>query len=143
MGKEVNVRAVNQLVNTIPGCVVTDSRNVYDKTTSEVVCTKGSERRTDLDLMSLKYAQQRNGVHVRWVHSEAQLANSLTKNEMKQLMMFYDMKQHWKIVKDIHMSSARKRREQGLEPLADTTTTNSITSNPQQQHHNNPDSPQD
>ena len=36
---------------------------------------------------------------------------------MKQLMMFYDMKQRWKIVRDIRMSSARKRKEQGLEPL--------------------------
>ena len=53
----------------------------------------------------------------------------------------YDM-QHWKIVRDIHMSSARKRREQGLEPLADTTD-NSMTSHNLQQQQDNSDSPQD
>ena len=136
LGQDIDVRQINRAVNSIPGCVITDSRNVFDKTSSEVVCTKGHERRTDLDMLSLKYAQHRNGVKIRWVHSEAQLANSLTKHEMKQLMMFYDMKQRWKIVKDIHMSSARKRKEQGLEPLQDTATAEDHIQQQSQQQNN-------
>ena len=72
--------------------------------------------------MALKHAQLRNGVVVRWVHSEAQLANSLTKNEQRQLLLRFSMKQHWRIVKDDSMSSARKRREMGKEPLEDGDT---------------------
>lgn len=133
MGHEVDVRQVNHLVNQVAGCVITDSRNVYDKVNNEVICTKGSERRTDLDLLSLKQAQQRNHVKIRWVHSEAQLANSLTKHEMKQLLMFYEVKQRWKIVKDISMASARRRREQGKLPLESDNTTTSNNSQDKQQ----------
>jgi hypothetical protein len=125
LGREYKIRQVNRLVNTIPGCVITDSRNVFDKTSTEVVCTKGSERRVDLELMALKHSQLRNGVVVRWVHSEAQLANSLTKNEQRQLQLWYSMKQKWRIVQDESMSSARKRREQGKEPLEDGNTSKS------------------
>ena len=127
LGREVNIRQVNKLVNTIPGCLITDSRNVYDKTSTEVVCTKGTERRVDIELMSLKYAQKRNFLEIRWVHSEAQLSNSLTKNEMRQLLLFYDMKQKWRIVQDQNMTSARKRRERGQAPLENEDESNSTT----------------
>ena len=76
----MQVRSINKAVSTIKGCVVTDSRNVFDKLSSEALCPKGAERRTDLELLSPKEAQLRNQVCIRWVHSEAQLANSLTKN---------------------------------------------------------------
>ena len=48
--------------------------------------------RTDIEMLALKSAQIRNRVVIRWVHSEAQLANGLTKaNEFKQLQLFYQM----------------------------------------------------
>ena len=124
LGCPIQIRQVNQVVNTIPGCVITDSRNVYDKTASEVVCTRGSERRVDLELMALKHAQLRNGIVVRWVHSEAQLANSLTKNEQRQLQLWFSMQQRWRIVQDASMSSARRRKEMGKAPLEDGTRVN-------------------
>lgn len=34
--------------------------------------------------------------------------------------MFYRMRQRWRIVEDANMKSARKRREEGLDPLAQT-----------------------
>lgn len=120
-GHKVHVRQVNHAVNTVPGCLVTDSRNVYDKLASEAVVPKGAERRTDLELMSLKAAQLRNQVLVRWVNSEAQLANPLTKaREQREVMLFYRMNHHWKIVEDETMSSAKKRKLKGQSPLEDT-----------------------
>ena len=121
LGRPIQIRQVNNAVNSITGCVITDSRNVFDKTATEVICTRGSERRVDLELMSLKYAQLRNSVIIRWVHSEAQLANSLTKNEQRQLQLWYSMKQRWRIVEDESMTSARKRKELGKDPLEDGT----------------------
>ena len=116
-GHKVHVRQVNHAVNTVPGCLVTDSRNVYDKLASEAVVPKGAERRTDLELMSLKAAQLRNHVLVRWVNSEAQLANPLTKaREQREMMLFYRMNHHWKIVEDETMSSAKKRKLKGQSP---------------------------
>ena len=74
------VRHPNQLVSKVPGCLVTDSRNVYDKLQTEVLTVKGAEKKSNLELLGLKESQQQTQVVVRWVHSEAQLGNSLTKS---------------------------------------------------------------
>ena len=102
----------------IPGCVITDSRNVFDKLNTEVLAIKGAEKRSNIEMIALKEAQQRAGVTLRWVHSEAQLANSLTKaGGSKELELFYRMNFQWKIVEDPEMRSARRRKTQGLDPL--------------------------
>lgn len=125
LGSKVDVRNINEVANQVPGCVITDSRNVYDKLSTEVLCMRGAEKRTDLELLSLKEAQVSNHVVIRWVHSEAQLANPLTKSkDMRQLNLFYDMKHSWCIVEDEHMSSARKRKQQGTATFTNRTSNN-------------------
>ena len=101
--------------------MVSDSRNVYDKLQTEELSIKGQERRVDLELLTLKSAQRNNNVRVRWVHSEAQLGNALTKPGAKELDLFYQMKGFWRIVNDPKMRSARKRRSDGLETLENHT----------------------
>ena len=92
VGPQINVRNINSVVNQISGCLVIDSRNVDDKLETEVLSVKGAEKRTDLELLSLKSAQIRNAVEIRWIHSEAQLSNGLTKSKThKQLHLFYRM----------------------------------------------------
>ena len=118
LGYPVNIRNVHETVNHISGCVITDSRNVYDKLSGDVVVAKGAERRTDIDLMRLKESQVINEVILRWVNSDAQLGNGLTKaKERRQFHMFYRMRQCWRIVEDDTMSSARKRKQKGQQPL--------------------------
>ena len=105
-------------VRKVPGCVISDSRNVFDKLQTEVVTIKGAERKANIELLSLKEAQSRTQVEVRWVHSEAQLANSLTKaGGGKEIELFYRMQGRWRIVEDEQMRSARRRKTEGLEPL--------------------------
>ena len=105
-------------VQKVSGCLITDSRNVYDKLRTEVVSIKGAEKRSNLELLSIKQSQQENGLHVRWVHSEAQLANALTKvGNARELELYYRMNHTWRIVEDEFMRSARRRREQGMNPL--------------------------
>ena len=88
----VDLRRPDRTVSQTPGCLVTDSRNVYDKMHNEVLVIKGAEKRTSIELLGLKEAQRRTEVAIRWVHSEAQLANSLTKQGGKhELEMFYKM----------------------------------------------------
>ena len=65
-----NARNPVECVQKVPGCIITDSRNVYDKLQTEVVSIKGAEKRSNLELLSLKEAQQTTGLRVRWVHSE-------------------------------------------------------------------------
>ncbi|OLP93409.1 Copia protein [Symbiodinium microadriaticum] len=102
-------------VRKVPGCVISDSRNVFDKLQTEVVTIKGAERKANIELLSLKEAQLRTQVEVRWVHSEAQLANSLTKaGGGKEIELFYRMNGRWRIVEDELMRSARRRKTEGL-----------------------------
>lgn len=109
-----NVFDVDETVNQVEGCVISDSRNVYDKLMTEELSVKGAEKRSDLELLCLKSAQRNNNVVLRWVHSEAQLANALTKGGAKELELFYKMQGTWRIVCDDLMRSARKRRKEGL-----------------------------
>ena len=76
----IDTKGPDSCVSKVLGCVITDSRNVFDKLRTEVLSIKGAERRANLELLSLKESQLRTGLHVRWVHSEAQLSNSLTKS---------------------------------------------------------------
>ncbi|CAE7937367.1 rps4x [Symbiodinium sp. KB8] len=113
-----DVRKPREVAKRVIGCLVTDSRNVYDKLHTEVMVVKGAERRTDLELMSLKESQQSTDLIIRWVHSEAQLANSLTKSGGgREMELYYQMQHQWRIVEDDQMRSARKRRQDGLPPL--------------------------
>ena len=85
---------------------------------TETLNIRGAERRTDLELLALKAAQQKNAVIIRWVHGEAQLANGLTKSsEFKQLELFYSMGHAWRLVEDEERASARRRKALGLQPL--------------------------
>ena len=100
------------------GCLVTDSRNVYDKLDTEMLVVKGAEKRTNIELLALKEAQWNTGVNLRWVHSEAQLANSLTKsNGHREYEMYVRMGHQWRLIEDENMMSAKRRKEKGLKPL--------------------------
>ena len=62
-----NIFDVDGTANEIPGCVISDSRNVFDKLNTEELSTKGAELRTDIELLCIKSAQRNNGLEVRWV----------------------------------------------------------------------------
>ena len=117
-----DVRRPHDVVAKVPGCVVTDSRNVYDKLETEVLSIKGAEKRSNIELLSLKESQASTSLQIRWVHSEAQLANALTKaGPCRELELFYRMGHSWRIVEDPQMRSARKRKQEGLQPLISGT----------------------
>ena len=112
----IDTKDPDSTVSKVPGCVISDSRNVHDKLQTEVLTIKGAEKKANIELLSLKEAQIRTKVVVRWVHSEAQLGNSLTKkNGGKEMELFYRMQHTWRIVEDPQMRSARKRKQEGLD----------------------------
>ena len=119
--REPDIFDVDSTVKQVPGCLISDSRNVYDKLQTEELSAKGAERRTDIELMCLKASQRSTGLTIRWVHSEAQLGNSLTKAGAKELESFYHLGGRWRIVQDQLMRSAKRRRQEGLQPLEQHT----------------------
>ena len=113
-----NLHQPDETVKLTSGTVVTDSRNVYDKLETEVMVIKGAEKRTSIEMLALKEAQTCTNVKLRWVHSEAQLANSLTKSGgQREYDLYYRMGHKWRLVEDEPMMSARRRKELGLQPL--------------------------
>ena len=123
-GTEVDIFDSDSVVRKVPGCLISDSRNVYDKLQTSELTIRGAERKTDLNLLCLKHAQRVTNLELRWVHSEAQLGNSLTKGGTKELDLFYGLSFRWRLVADDEMRSARKRRQQGigvLQPQQSTT----------------------
>lgn len=121
LGNAVHVRRTETHVAQVPGVLVTDSTNVHDRLKSEIYVPKGPEYRTALELVGLKEASVHTHMPIRWVHSDAQLANSLTKDsEQQQLQRFYNLGHRWRIIDDPLMRSARNRKKQGLGPLDNT-----------------------
>ena len=117
-GHQVDAWHPEELVSKVTGVLVTDSRNVYDRVEKPYITRKGASKKVDIELMAIKEAQQHTGLHVRWVHSDAQLANTLTKRgEEHQVSRFVSLGQKWRIVEDPNMFSGKKRRTQGLDPL--------------------------
>ena len=80
LGHSINLRDIDATAKGVPGLLVTDSRNVYDKLQSTMLTLKGAEKRADLEALCLKEAINECGVQIRWVNGESQLANSLTKS---------------------------------------------------------------
>ena len=83
VSKDVNIYDVDSVVKGIPGCLISDTRNMYDKLQSTELTIKGAERKSDLTLLCVKHSQHVTNLQVRWVHSEAQLGNSLTEGRTK------------------------------------------------------------
>ena len=119
-GGRIDPKRAEEQSREVPGAVVTDSKNVYDRLKNTIFVVKGAEKRIAVEMMSLKEAQQANHVAFRWVHSDAQLANSLTKSdEQHQLNQLHHNKGYWRIVEDESMKSARNRKQLGLGPVGD------------------------
>ena len=101
--------------------IVTDSRNFFDKLWKDTPIIKGAERRADIEALTVKESMSSTGLMLRWVHSDAQLANSNTKpSEKHQIHLFQKLQSHRRIVYDPEMMSARRRKTAGLERMADS-----------------------
>ena len=108
----------DSVVSKVSGTLVTDSKNLFDKLEKEILVIKGAEKRSDLEAIALKESQTNTGLQIRWVHSDAMLANSLTKaTEKWQILLFIRMQQQWRIVHDSSMASARRRKAEGIDPM--------------------------
>eukprot|EP00435_Cladocopium_sp_Y103_P031789 s1589_g8.t1 len=106
------------MVRHAPGILVTGSRNFYDKLLKNTPVIKGAERRADIEALTIKESMSATGLMLRWVHSDAQMANSHTKpSENHQILMFQCLQSKWRIIYDPDMLSARRRKSAGMEPM--------------------------
>ena len=117
-GYEPDVWHPDEHVRMVPGILVTDSRNVFDRVDKPYLSPKGAQKKVDIELFALKESQRRTDLIVRWVNSDAQLANTLTKKgEEHQISKFLALGQRWRIVYDPSMFSAKERKKRGMDSL--------------------------
>jgi hypothetical protein len=114
-GGEVDLRGTNYLVCKTPGTLVIDNKSLYAKLQRPY---HGQSKKIDIELLALKEADHQNGLDLRWVSAQAQLANSLTKRgEDHQMNRFVACHQTWRIVDDPDMFSGRRLKQQGRDLL--------------------------
>ncbi|CAK9042331.1 unnamed protein product [Durusdinium trenchii] len=78
-GHEPHIRDPDSMARLTAGTLITDSRSVYDKLQRPYISPTGQSKKIDIELLALKNAQRETGLEIRWVNSQAMLANSLTK----------------------------------------------------------------
>jgi hypothetical protein len=102
---------VNDTIAAFPGVMITDSKNVWDAIGRDASFLGMKEKMEGLDLRSYRERCAWRNTSTRWVHGDANLANSLTKaGEMHQLDTYFARGQRYRIVYDPSYESAKKRR---------------------------------
>ena len=125
-GGQVSLWRCDDAVTCVPGVLISDSKNLYDRLSQTVLTLKGAEKRSDIESLCLKESMGSTGVIVRWVNGDSQLANSLTKeNEPHQISEYLRRNGTWRIVFDPQLLSGRKRKQLGMDRLDEEPTAQS------------------
>ena len=118
-GHQVNSYDTDETVKKIQASLITDSKCLYDRLQHTALTVRGEEKRSDIESLCLKEAMESTALLVRWVHGDAQLSNSLTKdNEHHQILMFQSLRGRWRITFDESLMSCKKRRSLQIHPLS-------------------------
>ena len=94
----------------VPGYLVTDARSLYDHLT-----TTGSlpaERQTMLDLLSAKELIEAGVIHIRWVPTQHQLADHLTKQMSCELLKKFKEDQQVALVQSKEEAKVEKHKSE-------------------------------
>ncbi|CAK0859422.1 unnamed protein product [Prorocentrum cordatum] len=114
-----NKQAVNDAISTCPGVLVTVGKSGYETIEKSESAGLGvRDKRTGIECLGIRQQKQQTGLHIRWVHSDAMLADGLTKDcAAKALLEFFRSGQRWRLVDDPLHRLARKRESEGIDKL--------------------------
>ena len=120
---EVNdLRMANECISTIPGILILDCKSLYDSVNrSESSALGMKDKRTAIEALALRSAVMATNTSLKWSHSEAQLADVLTKLSGPGLKFFLQFLRRgkWRLVLDPRFISSKKRALQGLKIFDD------------------------
>ena len=114
LGRNPEETTINQTVASVKTVTVIDAKSVYDCLVKRTGLQQLAEKRTGLELLAYAKCVEEVGIETRWCHSEANLADSLTKINAPGPMQAFMERLSWSIVHDAEQLSARKRQERGL-----------------------------
>ena len=110
-GETVPIHDPISVLPMVRGALVTDARSLFDviqKGPGMAGCLK--EKYSILDMMSVFQRLERGRTITRWVHSDAQIADSLTKPVANSSLMQVLSKGVWTLVDDPLFTSSKKRK---------------------------------
>jgi glycerol-3-phosphate dehydrogenase len=115
-GTTIDLRNQWQTVKTVPGTIVIDARSAYDAIYRTVSSHLGlREKNSAVELLALQENLVAGATRVRWVHSLAQLADSMTKPSARDAMDLFLRRHRWCIARDPNMESAKCHKARGLD----------------------------
>ncbi|CAK0828505.1 unnamed protein product, partial [Prorocentrum cordatum] len=91
-----------------------DAKSIYDCLARQVQMQSLAEKRTALELMAFEKCINETELIVRWRHSEANPADSLTKTTATGPIDLHMKTWSWALVDDDEQLSAKKRKERGM-----------------------------
>ncbi|CAK0844297.1 unnamed protein product [Prorocentrum cordatum] len=114
-----NKQHVNDAISSCPGVLVTDGKSGYDAIEKSESAGLGlRDKRTSIECLGIRQQKEQTALQIRWVHSDAMLADGLTKDRAaKVLLEFFRSGQRWRLVDDPLHRSARKRKTEGMDKL--------------------------
>ena len=116
-GSNIPLRNPEDVVKTVAGYMVTDARSLFDVLLKGEQATSGlglREKYSALEIMSIQQRLQMCGTHTRWVHSEAQLADALTKRLVTSSLKKVLAQNVWTLVEDPTFTSSKRLKQQNL-----------------------------
>lgn len=107
--------------SSLTSVIVTDFKS-YDTIQSQSSAHGLKDRRSAIEALAIREAMAATGMTVRWAHSQAQLADALTKHNWEASCLFPQLavRGEWRLVHDEKITSALKRAMQGMAILDDT-----------------------
>lgn len=114
IGYGIPEREPSKLITKSPGIVVTDARSLFDVIKKGPVNTSGlglKEKYCVLDMLSLFQRLKNGKTETRWVHSEAQLADSLTKHVPAGSLLRALQNGTWVLTHDPSFTSSKKLKQ--------------------------------
>ena len=115
MGYSIPYRNPGELLRKTTGVMVTDSKSLFDVVCKGAHNTSGlglKEKYSVLDMLSVLQRLQMGGTITRWVHSEAQLADAMTKHCVNSALVRVLIHGMWTLVYDESFTSSKNLRKQ-------------------------------
>jgi len=114
MGHEIPLRKPGELLQKVPGVMVTDAKSLFDVIKKGPQNTSGlglKEKYSVLDMRSVFQRLELGKTQTRWVHSEAQIADAMTKHSVNNALIRVLISGTWTLVHDENFVSSKNLRK--------------------------------
>ena len=114
LGYEVNLQKPGEEISSVPGVLVTDAKSLYDVLHKEDLNSAAGglqEKYSALELLSLCERVREGGTVIRWVNSDAQVADSLTKPTKPGVLHQLLQSGRWRLSYDPNFTSAKRLKQ--------------------------------